>query len=269
LAAIPVLMYHHINPNDGDMITVTPEAFEEHLRSIKKGGYKTLGLNELMGFMDGTFRCDKKTLVITFDDGYLDNFIYAFPLLKKYNQRAVIFAVTDWLDGATNAPIDEAGLAEYKKKPPTHNETKSLVQEGSFSKAVMNWDMAREMHESGLVEIASHTATHGDCDTLSDKKLECELKNSKKKLEEKLKTPCEYLCWPRGKFSEGAIKAAKKAGYKGCFTTNHGIVREGSDPFTIKRIVVKAAPKWVGKRLAIYTNAILSRLYLGIKGKGR
>jgi len=269
LAIIPVLMYHHVNPNDGDMITVTPEAFESHLKSIRDGNYRTLSLAELRGFMDGSFRCRERALVITFDDGYLDNFAYAFALLKKYNQRAVIFTPTGWLDGASSAPLDNAGLNAFYKKPPTHNKAKSLVARGAYSKAIMDWNMARAMKDSGLVEFASHTVSHIECDRLPDKILERELMSSKKRLEEELQAPCEAICWPRGKFSERAIKIAAEVGYRACFTTNHGVVHEDDNPMNINRIVVKAGPTWVGKRLAIYTNPVLCRLYLGVKGRSR
>jgi len=269
VAVIPVLMYHHINPNSGDMITVTPAAFEAHLRSIRDNGYRVLGPDELLGFMDGSFACREKSLLITFDDGYLDNFVYAFPLLKKYNTRALIFTPTGWLDGASAEPLNNTGLNAFYKNPPTHREAKALVAKGAFSKAIMDWDMAREMKESGLVDFASHTVSHIECNNLPLSILERELGNSKKRLAEELNAPCDYLCWPCGKFNDEAVRVARKTGYKACFTTNHGVVTEGSDAMKINRIVVKAGAEWVGKRLAIYTNPVLCRLYLKIKGRGR
>ncbi|MFQ5353748.1 MAG: polysaccharide deacetylase family protein [Thermodesulfobacteriota bacterium] len=269
MATIPVLMYHHVNPNSGDMITVTPEDFESHLKSIKEGGYRTLSLNELYGFIEGSFKCEERAVVLTFDDGYLDNFVYAFPLLKKYGLHAVIFTVAGWIDGASSAPINKEGLEAFKEKTPNHRQAKALVARGSYSDVIMNWDMARAMQESGLVEFASHTLSHIECDSLPERILKRELTESKKRLLRELKTPCEYLCWPRGRFNESSIRMARDLGYKGCFTTERGIVSEGLNPMSINRIAVKAAPNWVGKRLAIYTSPLLARLYLGIKGKTR
>jgi len=262
-------MYHHVNPNEGDRITVTPAAFESHLRSIKDHGYRPLGLSELRGFMDGSFKCNEKALAITFDDAYLDTFVYAFPLLKKYGIGAAVFAPTGWLDGASSAPLDNSGLKAFMKKSPEHREAMDLVARGRYSEVIMNWNMARAMTESGLIEFASHTATHIPCNNLPEEILVRELKNSKKRLTEKLGGPCEDICWPRGLFSESAVKIAARLGYKGCFTTKRGVVSEGSDPGHIGRIVVKAGPAWVGKRLALYTNPMLCRLYLKMKGRGR
>jgi len=267
LAVIPVLMYHHINPNKGDMITVTPSDFEGHLRSISEGGYRTLTLDELLGFMTGSMRIRGRAVVITFDDAFLDNFVYAFPLLRAYGARAAVFTPTAWLDGASSAPLGEAGLSAFRKKAPTHSEAKALIQEGRFSEAIMDWDMAREMHGSGLVEFASHTATHAECDALGPGDLARELRASKERLEEVFGAPCHHLCWPRGRYSEAALAGALAAGYRACFTTERGVVTEGSDPLRVERIVTKEGAGWVGKRLAIYTSPLLSRAYLAMRGR--
>jgi len=267
LTVIPVLMYHHVNPRSGDMITVTPADFEAHLRSIQEGGYRTLSLEELLAFMEGSLKIRERALLITLDDAYLDNYIYAFPLLEKYNVRALVFAPTAWLDGASKAPIDEKGIRNFKANPPAHNQSKALVAEGKFSKVIMNWDMAREMQGSGLIEFGSHTVTHAECDSLKEAELERELGGSKKRLEEELGASCRSLCWPRGKFNEAAIEAAKRAGYRACLTTRRGVVTTTSNPMSIDRIVTKQGASWAGKRLAIYTSPILSRVYLGMRGR--
>jgi peptidoglycan/xylan/chitin deacetylase (PgdA/CDA1 family) len=260
-------MYHHISPLKGEMITVTPSDFEGHLRSIVDGGYRTLSLKELLAFIEGSLKIDGRALVLTFDDAYLDNYIYAFPLIKKYGVRAVIFAPTAWLDGASASPLDSAGLRAFRADPPTHNQAKALIAEGKFSSVAMDWEMARTMKESGLVEFGSHTETHAECDALDEARLERELQGSRARLEEELGAPCDSLCWPRGRFNEAAIEAARKAGYRACFTTRRGVVSEKTDPMRIERIVTKEGESWVSKRLAIYTSPLLSRLYIGMRGK--
>jgi len=265
---IPVLMYHHVNPNKGDMITVTPEVFSSHLECIKDSGYKTLTLGQLRGYIDGEYDPGSKAVVLTFDDGYLDNFYFAFPLLKAYGAHAAIFIATGWVDKASGEGADKAGMEdEFKKAASTHAEIKSLIEEGAFSRVIMDWDMVKEMAGSGLVEFGSHTVTHASCDSISTEEVQAELRDSKKRIEEELKRHCEYLCWPRGRFNGGSAAAAKGAGYRGLFTTGHGVVKKGSDPFFIKRIVVKGAPGWFQKRLRIYTNPLMADFYLKIKGK--
>ncbi len=267
---IPVFMYHHVNPNKGDKLTVTPEIFESHLRHIRRAGYRTLFLDEVVGFMQGTIAPSHvdKGVALTFDDGYLDNYIFAYPLLKQYGMKAAIFIVSGWADAASNAPVSdrEAAQSGYRKNTPTHGDTKRMIGEGLFHKAVMGWEMIKEADSSGLVRFYSHTASHKNCDEIEGEELMRELKGSKQALEERLKKPCDYLCWPKGRCSTAAVKAAKEAGYKAIFTTEHGVVKDGGDPFEIKRIVVKDGARWFSSRTRIYTSGLLSRFYMKMKG---
>lgn len=270
MRALPVLMYHHVNPNQGDTVTITPEEFESHLRHIVESGFRSLSLDETVGFVNGTFIPEKRAVAITFDDGYLDNYVFAYPLLKKYCVKATVFLVTSWVDGASevSGKETEEAVKNLRENHPDHRESKRLISEGGFHRVSVNWDMAREMHSSGLVGIYSHTVTHKSCDSLSWEELGFELEKSKKNIEERLRTRCEYLCWPRGRFNNTAVEAAKEAGYTALLTTRHGVTCPGDDPLGIKRIVVKEGRNWLKKRLSIYSNAFFSKLYLKMSGKG-
>ena len=263
---IPVFMYHHVSPHKGDMVTVTPDVFEAQMRFLAEAGYKTLSADELVEFAGGDFVIKEKTVVITFDDGYLDNYIYAFPVLKKYNIKATIFLVTDWVERSSEFGVRSLELKT--KKLPNHNECKRFINEGKISEVIMNWDMVKEMQESGLVSFYSHTTTHRKCAELSDAELMRELQDSRRIIEQRLNKPSPYLCWPKGSYNSGAIEAAKRAGYKALFTTGKGIVKKGSDAFSIKRIVVKDNISWFKSRVRIYTNPLFSRIYLTIRGRG-
>jgi peptidoglycan/xylan/chitin deacetylase (PgdA/CDA1 family) len=261
-------MYHHVNPNKGDMITVTPEVFEGHLRHIRDAGFKTLSSDELVAFIEGKAVFDEKCVALTFDDGYLDNYLYAFPLLKAYGLRAMVFIVTDWVEAASRAGEAEkkAAMDEFYKNPPTHAGCKRLIEDGLFHKAAVSWEMAEEMERSGLVEIFTHTATHRSCDDLPEDELAEELKASKAAIDKRLHKDSKYLCWPRGRFNETALRAAAGLGFMGIYTTVPGVAKKGDDPFLIKRTDVKDGPGWLKKRLRIYNNPLLSDLYLKVKG---
>lgn len=262
-------MYHHINPNSGDMVTVTPEVFDSQMRFLRDAGYRTLKLDELMRAVSGE-ELEGRSVAVTFDDGYLDNYVYAFPVLKKYGIKAAVFLVGSWVEGASASGADKKELIrEFTDRAPLHDTTKAYAEEGRFEMFSVDWDMVREMRDSGLVEFHSHTMTHKRCDRLPPRELVEELRGSKETIEAALKTPCDYLCWPRGKYDSSCVEAARALGYRGVFTTEPGVVRPGADPLRIKRIVVKDKVRWFRTRCRVYTSGVLSGLYIRMSGKGR
>lgn len=254
-------MYHHVNPHKGDMITVTPEVFEGQMNYLNKSGYRTLNIDELASYISGELILEQKTVVITFDDGWLDNYLFAWPVLEKYGIKAAVFVVTDWVEKASG------GKSTIPAAVPIHSESKDLVSAGLCRQVILNWDLIGKMSGSGLINFYSHTKSHAECDALSPTALAGELAVSRSIIEERLNQPCPYLCWPKGKYNDLAVGAARDAGYKAMFTTNAGVVTAATDPFAIRRIVVKNGISWFKKRLMIYTNTLLSRLYLEIKKK--
>ena len=258
---VPVLMYHHINPHRGDTVTVTPEVFESQLRYLRESGYRTLTAEELFSFMKGELKLRHKAVVITFDDGWLDNYLYALPVLKKYRLNATMFIITNRVEMASGNVVSlPAGV-------PTHNESKALLEKGDAYKVALSWELIEEMAAGGLVGFYSHTKSHRKCDRLSEQQLREELGESKETIEKRLGRTCPFLCWPYGKYNDSAVRLAGEAGYQALFTTDHGVVTAGSDPSAIKRIVVKDKSEWFRSRMFVYTNPVLSPLYLAVRKK--
>lgn len=243
------------------MITVAPEVFEAQMRYLSEGGYRALSLDEIAAYVSGRLDAGGRAVAVTFDDGYLDNYVYAFPVLKKYGIRAAVFVVTDWVDGAS---VKKASIGDFRADVPSHGDTKRLVKEGEFQKVSISWEMAEEMGASG-VDIQSHTKTHRPCVGLSVEELARELSGSKAIIEKRLGRACDHLCWPKGKFDHAAIDAAKAAGYKALFTTRHGVAKKGGDLFGMERMVVKDSALWFRTRMMVYTNDFLSAAYLKVK----
>lgn len=258
---VPVLMYHHVNPHRGDTVTVTPEVFERQMRYLHESGYETLKIDSLMNYIAGGMSIRGKAVVITFDDGWLDNYLFAAAILRQYRMNATIFIVTDRIEKAS------ANTPSLPDSIPTHNESKALIRQGEARRVSLNWTIIEEMAETGLVEFYSHTKSHRKCNLLPEAELVEELKDSKRIIEQRLGRPCPYLCWPYGEYSTRAAEIARDVGYRALFTTLHGVVTVGSDPFAIKRIVVKDKVKWFRKRVVVYTTPLLSALYLAIKKK--
>ncbi|MEG2813045.1 MAG: polysaccharide deacetylase family protein [Oscillospiraceae bacterium] len=133
---MPVLMYHHLSKSQkrlGDYV-ISPEQFEQDLLHIKNNGYETISSTQLLNFVENAVELPKKPIMITFDDGYESVFEYAFPLLKKYEMKAVFLPIGKHTDIFSN------------KNEPRHI---------NYSHA--SWEQICEMQKSSLIEIGNHT----------------------------------------------------------------------------------------------------------------
>lgn len=255
--ALPVLMYHHVCPASG-LVTVSPDIFRDQMGALVKAGWQTLGCAELADFFAGKSLLGKR-LVLTFDDGYLDNYIHAFPVLKEFGLKAIIFLVSDWIGD---------GEVRSDASCPDHGECKRRIAAGDADSVILRWSEIRKMQASGLVEFQSHTHTHTRWDrSLPDgmSRLEaivCEMRESKKRLEEELGCEVTHLCWPQGYFQEDYLPLAQKSGFNYIYTTRRGTNRLGGDAMHIRRIVTKDKDgRWLLKRLSIYGSLTLAWVY--------
>ncbi len=181
---VPVLMYHHIQNYAGtDKIeaglSVTPAAFASHLDWLKNNGYHTITFSDLF-----SGKVVEKSVILTFDDGYADNYTEVFSMLKERDQKGVFFIISSY-----------AGAGGY-----------------------MNSTQLREMSDAGM-DIQSHTVSHIDMQYAKKGDMDSQLANSKASLEEITGKPVEFLCYPSGRFGDLTEREAKAAGYKAAVTT--------------------------------------------------
>ena len=135
-ASVPILMYHDISPEgdvNGGGMTITPEHFEADLDMLADNGYSTVSFDDLEKYVYKGIPLPEKPVLITFDDGYRSNYLYAYPALAARGMRATVFAV-----GVTT------GKDTYK------DTGKSITPHFTYAEA-------REMCESGVIDIESHT----------------------------------------------------------------------------------------------------------------
>jgi peptidoglycan/xylan/chitin deacetylase (PgdA/CDA1 family) len=271
-------MYHHVNCHPGDLVTLTPEGFENHLRFLTEKGLQTVFLDELLEFLKGEKRFSRPAVALTFDDGHLDNWVYAFPLLKKYGVKATIFVVTSWMtEGVPRAQWDPAGRGEQDlPRIPNHRESKEMAALGDYEGG-LRWEEARRMEESGLVDIQSHTHLHQDyfpgekqnlrLDPLKMESLRLDLEQSKALIESRLKKSCRFLSWPWGKYDAQAVALARRMGFEALATTEKGVNFPGSDEWTIKRVVTASGErKWFSQRIKIYSHRRIGQIYSRVRG---
>src|SRR3989338_10297031 len=199
---VPIMMYHHVDHTFKPRLdTVSPENFERHMEFLAQHHYRVISLDELIRGINNGKVFPRNTVVITFDDGYLDNYTNAFEILKRYQFPATIFVPSDDID----------------------------------TKEHLSWDQLKEMQAHNIT-IGSHTRTHAylpDLFMIDQKK---EIEGSKQILEEKLKTEIAYFAYPIGGFNDQIKQLLKDAGYKAACTTNRGFKRTNKDIFELKRV---------------------------------
>lgn len=199
---VPVLMYHAVSDNiwsEIDELFVSPANMEAQLKYLVDNGYTPIFFEDLPNAASY-----KKPVILTFDDGYRDNYTELFPLLKKYHVKATIFVIPD----NVGKPV------------------------------FMTWEQIREMSDSGLVSIQSHTMTHPDLDTLSAEKNEWELAQSQLIITRKTgKQPC-VICYPTGLYNNATIASAQKHYLFGLLMKGSVDYRTGANRYTIPRYFV-------------------------------
>lgn len=152
-SVVPVVMFHTVGTESMDWeyrhIAEPVTAFELKVSALKKAGFNFIFWSELYDYMAGAKKIDLPAVVLTFDDGYLDNWVYVYPILKRYGAKGTIFMTTDFVDpGAECRPtIDDVDAGSLSRK--------QLRIDG-----FLNWEEMRQMEQSGVIDIQSHAKTH-------------------------------------------------------------------------------------------------------------
>ena len=188
---IPVLMYHNIAekyPASADGANITPKRFEEHMQGILDRGYTPIFVADYYNSVERGNPLPENPIIVTFDDGYLSNYEIAFPILKRLGIPATIFIVTSTV-GAT-------------------------AESGIVGTSHFTWEQAREMQQSGIIDIHSHSHTHRDMTSLSPAQLQEELRLSRYLIERNLGKNCYVFSYPFGKYNRETSQRARAAGYR-------------------------------------------------------
>lgn len=191
---VPILTYHYIagNPNlndyQRDALSVPPDKFEAQMRYLSQNGYTPITLDTLYGIFNGQASVPGKPIVLTFDDGYIDFYTIAFPILRRFNFHAVSFIPTGLIGGSY----------------------------------YMNWNQIKEIVSSGLVNFEGHSVTHANLAALSWNAALKQLVDSKNILQSKTGYPVNFVAYPFGS-TNGTVQAlVQKAGYAGGVGTWYG-----------------------------------------------
>ncbi len=192
-------MYHNIN---ADKYSNDLEVFAKHLLYIKEH-YNIILPNE---------RLTGNDICLTFDDAFYNFYFYVFPLLKKYNIKAILAVPTKFI-------LDDTDMFSEDRLSILHDDTYANIHKAPFC----TFKELKEMNDSGLVKIASHTVNHINLQEC--KELDFELKNSKETLEKKLSINCDTFIFPYGKYNENILEKSKKY-YKHLFRIGNAINKD-------------------------------------------
>lgn len=216
---MPVIMYHRVIKDESEKgvhgTYVAVKQFEEQIRYLKKKGYETVTFKDLLNNRyKQRFDKNKKWIMLTFDDGYKDNYENAFPILKKYKFKGIIYI----LDGIeyNKWDVDNSGNPEKKF-------------------ALMNQNELLEMQKYGI-EFGGHTSTHPRLAKLPTDKVKTEIINSKSNIEKLIGKELLSFAYPYGSLNEEVKNVPQEAGYKFAVATDSGSIVFSDDLFEIRRI---------------------------------
>lgn len=205
-----ILMYHSVDYNKV-FFTVKPENFQKQMAHLSAKGYLVISLSKLAETIKNKEKILAKTIVLTFDDGFADNYFNVFAILKKYNFSATIFLPTLF-------------IGSEKKSESTGVSLKCL-----------NWSQIKEMHSSGLIDFEPHTHSHRELTKVSLKEISQEILDSRRVIETGLNKKCYFFAYPRGKYDKEVVKVLQENGFLAAVTVNPGRARTTSNLLALPR----------------------------------
>lgn len=212
---VPVLMYHHIQPESAakelgqTSLTVDNGTFDQQMAYLAQNGYTTIWANELINALINHTALAPKSVVVTMDDGYADNDIYALPILRKYNVKANLMLAT----GLVGSNPD-----------------------------MLSWGQVNDMKGSGLYYFTNHTWSHFAINRGPQDKIETEIDTAQTQIQQYTGQTVNVFTYPYGAFSNNAINTLQKKGYLGAFTEIPGFYQCDSFIMTLHRTRVGNAP---------------------------
>lgn len=202
---ITILMYHYVDTDPTNEMKVPKEKFREQMKYLKDSGFTVLSLDEIYShYMEGK-KIPDKCIAVTFDDGYMDNYTNAYPVLKEFGFKATIFMIGS------------------KINTPRH----------------LTSEQIKELDKNGI-SIEGHTVNHPRLSELPYYKQYEELSVSKNTLEEILGRKVKYIAYPYGDYDDDTILAAHELGYKMALATTRGQAHKSNGIYELHRVSISS-----------------------------
>ena len=234
---VPIIMYHSIlkDPARSNKYTITPAVLEEDLKYIKADGYETITISDLISYVYADKPLPPKPIILTFDDGHYNNYGYLYPLLEKYDMKAVISIVGSYTDKF------------------------SETNEANLNYSYLRWKDINELISSGRVEFQNHTYnlhdnTHGRIGAKkkkgeSDDEYKKILEEDINKLQNEFKENTGYVptcfTYPFGGISNSSLDIIKELGFKASLSCEEGINKITKNPNSLYLLKRYNRPSYV------------------------
>lgn len=211
---VPVLMYHYISvaPPDADAVrldlSVTPQAFDEQMLFLNSNGYHAVHVRDVVEHLLHGAPLPEKPIVLTFDDGYADNFTAAFPILEKYGMTATFYVIAKFTED------QRPGYA--------------------------TWGQLREMANAGM-EIGSHSIDHLDLRGRSIAFQTNQIAGSKKIIESRMGSTIKTFSYPSGEYDANTIAVLRANSYLGAVTEIQGLQQTADNVFELRRLRIRGS----------------------------
>lgn len=194
-----ILEYHRVNPVRRGTLSVHTDEFRRQLQYLLEQGYKNVALEDIAGKLHGGLMPLERSFAITFDDGYRDNYLHALPVLRELGLKATIFVTVNYLDTCELFPWE--ALRQEDGATPAEEDLP------------LTWAQVKEMQESRVFQIGSHTLTHPFLTMIDRQTAEREIAVSKQILEQRLGQAIPAFCYPAGYVNREIISMVRAAGY--------------------------------------------------------
>lgn len=214
---LPVLTYHRVGqaePGEWHALSVSKSRMQTHLAWLKRNGWNSITSSQWLAWLESGTPLPPKPVLITFDDGYAENTVDAFPMLQKYGFVALTAVVTDRM-GQTNEWDSNAGLPRFQ---------------------LMSAEDVRTWAANGM-EFASHSCSHPHLPELSDAEVAKELAVSRASLNAAAGVDCNSFVYPYGEYNDQVCDQASRH-YRLAFTLDPGLNGLAGNPFRMRRLTV-------------------------------
>ena len=203
--SVPVLNYHQINDQAENALTIHTDQFEAQMKYLADNGFHTITPDEMLDAWENGTPLPDKPVILTFDDGYADNYRNAFPILEKYNLKGTIFLISDFVSTYPN---------------------------------YLTWPQIEEMQESGHFCFESHTLSHMQLDKATPEETWNQLNGSRQALEWRLQKPVNFIAYPCGFYDDELERMTREAGFRGGFTVHYGLAAPDENRYFLDRVPI-------------------------------